>query len=79
MSTGYGNDLHSAGIDARRPELIVKMMPGEALGDAVASPAAESGRLCHGDGAHKGGCRRRRALILTAEVVPKLCPTQAHS
>ena len=27
-------------------------------------PASESGRLCHGDGGHAGGARRRRALML---------------
>ncbi len=27
-------------------------------------PASESGRLCHGDGAHEWGARRRRALTL---------------
>jgi hypothetical protein len=26
--------------------------------------ASESGRLCHGDGRHEGGTRRRRALML---------------
>ena len=29
-------------------------------------PASESGRLCHGDGGHEGGDRRRRALMLAS-------------
>jgi hypothetical protein len=28
-------------------------------------PTAESGTLCHGDGGHEGGDRRRRVLMLT--------------
>jgi hypothetical protein len=27
-------------------------------------PVSESGRLCHGDGGHEGGARRRRGLML---------------
>ena len=27
-------------------------------------PVSESGRTCHWDGAHEGGARRRRALML---------------
>lgn len=42
-------------------------------------PVSEYGRLCHGGGGHGRSDRRRRAFMLAAEVVPKLCPTPAHS
>jgi len=34
------------------------------MGAVASAPASESGRLCHGDGGHEGGARRRRVLEL---------------
>ena len=40
--------------------------------------ASESGRLCHGDGGHAGGARRRRALMLPILARDPRSPSANH-
>ena len=43
---------------------IERGMTGNEVRRILGRPASEAGRLCHDDGGHAGGARRRRAVML---------------